>query len=84
MKLYYYATTLFALIIGLGIFILISIPALLLTYFIVWLCSFAFSYSFSSWSTHLVIWAISAVWTIGALNTKEGGELAATVITGKR
>lgn len=73
-----------ALIVGLGIFVLISIPALLFTYFIAWVGTLFFSFTFGSWVTHLVIWGISAVWTIGALNTKEGEELATTVITGKR
>jgi len=73
-----------ALVLALLIFVGISLPATLFVYFSAWLLSFGFNISFTTWTTHFVIWAIGAVWTIGALNTKEGGELAATVITGKR
>lgn len=80
-------TTLTRKLLATGIFLLgftlICLPSAGLLYGFSWLLSFAVSVNFQSWVTHVVLWALAAVWTIYTLNTREGGELASKVITMK-
>ncbi len=73
-----------ALGIAILLFTVLCIPSVLMNYFFAWLIDFAITINFSSWVTHVVIWVLGVVATIGLMNTKEAGELTATIITGKR
>lgn len=65
-------------------FAVISIPSALLLYVAAWLISIFWTLDFGSWQTHAVIAGLAAVWTIYAINTKEGDEIISKVVTGKR
>ena len=65
-------------------FAIICLPSALLVYLIAWLFSFAFSISFDAWQTHAIVWGLAFVWTLYAINTDEGDQLLAKVISLKR
>lgn len=65
-------------------FAIISIPSALLLYLIAWLASLLWTIDFGAWQTHAIIALLAVVWTIYAINTKEGDEIISKVVTGKR
>ncbi len=65
-------------------FAVISVPSALVLYLLAWINSLFWAVDFSSWQTHGVIAALAVIWTIYAINTKEGDEIISKVVTGKR
>lgn len=77
-------TKLAALVIFIFGFAIISIPSALILYLLAWLVSFIWGIDFGAWQTHAIIAALAVVWTLYAMNTKEGDEIISKVVTGKR
>jgi len=72
-------------VLGFIVILVISVPALGFVYLGAWLIDWlVIDINFDSWITHVVIFAISFVLFVIALNTKEGDELFWTSVTGKR
>ncbi len=77
-------TKLTALVIFIVGFAIISIPSAIVLYLLAWLASLVWAIEFSVWQTHASIAGLAVVWTIYAMNTKEGDEIISKVVTGKR